>query len=476
MKTKLDRLKLYLINFTPLIFVFLVTLYPQSVDVTKNWKDIQFLENSSQQALLIERYQSLVVQQPWQKEIKEKLAELLVQNNRYEEIIEVLGDPDELNTLSAGQQFVLATAYQENQQPDEAAALWKMISQRLDLEPQDYAHLLEQQESTRDWQSAYQTIQRWHQKEPQEIRLSYRTSMYHLIFSPPSAQEILLALLTAKPPYNESAQRLNTALQQLSLEEDRAFQLVLAGKALANEGEWVLASCAFEQATLENPAYAEAWAFLGNAFDYIGLNGFPFLSKAASLNPESTLVQAYQAIYWRNQADFRESITIFTKLALEEPEEAYWRYEIAKTLAQSGDLQSAMAEYKNAIELSPEDGFYRQALITFFLDYHYLVETEGVEAARQALLLAPDDPEINDLMGVIFMRLENYSNAERFLIKANKIQPYSALILYHLGQLYYFQGENNLAYFYLKNAIDYGQNPAIITAANDLLIKIESAN
>ncbi len=476
MSSRIERTQVYFLNFLPLIFVLLFAFTPQTQSLLKNWQDIQVLKQHENPALLMNRYQILLKQQPWHADIREQLAQLQYENGDFVGAIESLSIMAQNSTLTVSQQFMLANSYHQNMQSSLAAQTWQEIAGRSDLRSEDLPVLLANQESNRDRQGAFITMQRWAELDPLDGQVQYRLALYQMIFEPKSVSRTLYQAAQELTMRKESIDRLITGLQELAIQDNDAYRLVLAGKFIANEGEWLIASFAFEEATEINPSYAEAWAFLGNAYTYLGENGLPALETASELNPDSILVRAYLASYWRSQNEFKRSLKIYEELFKLEPEQAFWQYEMGKTIAQSGDPQSGLKRLQEAIQLSPQDVFFWKVLISFTLDYNFLVETEGLEAARQALLIAPDDAEVNDLMGQIQIRMENYQSAERFLIKASKIQPYSALIQFHLGQLYFLQGENNLSYFYLKNAIEYAQNDALVQAADDLLTRMGEGN
>jgi len=122
--------------------------------------------------------------------------------------------------------------------------------------------------------------------------------------------------------------------------------------------------------------------------------------------------------------------------------------------------------------MDPKNIFYLKELANFCLDFSFLIESEGIEAARQALSINDKDADVYDIMGMIYLKMNNYTNAERFFIEANKLSPYSSKTLLHLGQLYYLKNEKNLAYFYLKNAFDNAQNETIRNMALKLIEEI----
>ncbi len=464
------------IIWLPFLLAVVFALHPQSDTVAKYWQDIQILETRKQPVLLKQRYQQLLEQQPWQTTIWGKLASLEYDQAEYKSAAESFNQLSTLQPLSVDQQVLLARSYQLAGEIEQSAKIWKLISSREDLRISDFPALLENQEEHRDFGSAYLLLQRWADLDATNTYILYRLGLYQLIFNPTDADGILVRAYQGNPSLLEHVKRIEDELPAIKNQEDETYRLILSGKVLSNEGEWLLASAAFEKATELNPGYAEAWALLGNSYSFLGKNGYPALSKAQAINPDSVVVQAFLAVYWRQQGDFVQSEQIFHQLSNREPEEAYWKYELGKTMAQAGNLDSALKYYHQAIQLSSQDKFYLQELINFTLNYSYLVETEGMQAAREALTIAPEDAETNDLAGMVYLRLENYPNAERFLIKASKLQPYSALVNLHLGQLYYLKGENNLAFFYLQNAIKFSQNSAISGTAQNLLDSIAEMN
>lgn len=472
MKEKFIPLRLAISNILPYFIVGALLLKPQSEMVSSIWEKINLAKTTRQSELLEENYIALLSQQPWQKDLYSDLAQILNEKQDFSRVIDSLERLITFGPLNFSEEFLLAEAYIQNGNSEKAQKLWEDISSRSDLKTEEYFLVFDLQEKNRDWDSAYRTIQLLAKKEAQNSEIQYRLALYQMIFNPEQANISLLQSLKGHPSWAERIKNLQSLTNVINSEENPTFRWVLAGNGLANQGEWLLASAAFEKVTQVDPNYAEGWALFGNALSYIEKDGFKELIKAEEINPDSKIARAMLAVYFRNHDDLGSSLKYLESLSKEEPDEAFWQYELANTYAKNGDLNIALASYKKAIEMDPKNIFYWKELANFCLDYSFLIESEGIEAARQAMLINNEDPDAYDIMGLIYLKMNNYVNAERFFIEANKLSPYSSKTLLHLGQLYYLKNEKNLAFFYLTNAVDYSQNEVIKNMALKLLEEI----
>jgi cytochrome c-type biogenesis protein CcmH/NrfG len=472
MKEKKTTFRLAISNILPYFIVVALFLKPQSEMVSKIWEKINLAKTTRQSDLLEENYIALLSQQPWQKDIYSELAQIQNEKQNFSGVVDSLEKLSTFGPLKFSEEFLLAEAYIQNGNSEKALELWEDISSRSNLKTEEYFQVFDLQEKNRDWDGAYRTIQLLSEKESQDSEIQYRLALYQMIFNPEQANISLLQSLQGHPSWAERIKNLQSLTNLINSEENPTFRWVLAGNGLANQGEWLLASAAFEKVTQADPNYAEGWALYGNALSYIDLDGFKELKKAEEISPDSKITRAFLAVYYRNHGDLGTSKKYLEGLSKEEPDEAFWQYEMANTHAKNGDLNIALASYKKAIEMDPKNSFYWKELANFCLDYSFLIESEGIEAARQAMLLNNEDSDAFDIMGSIYLKMNNYVNAERFFIEANQLSPYSSKTLLHLGQLYYLKNEKNLAFFYLTNAVDYTQNETIKDMALKLLEEI----
>ena len=69
----------------------------------------------------------------------------------------------------------------------------------------------------------------------------------------------------------------------------------------------------------------------------------------------------------------------------------------------------------------------------------------------------------------MYLLLNDYTTAERFLSNAYNLDTENALINLHLGQLYSLQNRNELASYYLERSIKFSEDDAIIVLAKKFL-------
>lgn len=465
-------LRLAISNILPYFIAVALLLKPQSDMVSIIWKKIDSAKTTNQSEILEKNYLAILSQQPWQKDIYTDLATIQNQKSDFMGVVNSLEKLNSFKPLSFSEELMLAEAYIQVGSTEKALKLWENISTRTDLQPEEFSQVLNLQENNRDWDGAYRTLQLLIETESQNSEIQYRLALYQLIFNPKEANTSLLKSLQGHPSWAERIKSLQSLSNIINNEENSTYKIVLAGNGLANQGEWLLASAAFEKVTKIDPNYAEGWALFGNALSYVDDSGLTELKKAEEINPNSKITRAMLATYYRKHNDIGLSLQYLEELSNEEPNEAFWQYEIANTFAKNGELNTALSYYKKAIEMDPKNIFYLKELANFCLDFSFLIESEGIEAARQALSINDKDADVYDIMGMIYLKMNNYTNAERFFIEANKLSPYSSKTLLHLGQLYYLKNEKNLAYFYLKNAFDNAQNETIRNMALKLIEEI----
>src|SRR5690606_35649060 len=131
----------------------------------------------------------------------------------------------------------------------------------------------------------------------------------------------------------------------------------------------------------------EGWAFYGNALMNTGENGYFALDKAINLSPTSKISNAYLAAYWRDQNDLAKSIMLYNDLINEEGDQPVWYQELGNTYLISGDTEKALAAYQKTTELAPTNIYYWLNLAKFSGEFRLDLQTVGIPAARQAMLI-----------------------------------------------------------------------------------------
>jgi tetratricopeptide (TPR) repeat protein len=241
------------------------------------------------------------------------------------------------------------------------------------------------------------------------------------------------------------------------------------GQSLANVDEWGLAKEAFHRATLENPDYPEAWAYLGEAQYQTGEDGLASLERAIEFNPNAFATNAFMGLYWHRQGQPDLALVYLQTAAEIEPDNPSLQEDIAAVLVDLGNFAAALAHLVHLTELLPMESYSWQALARFSLDYDIQVEEVGLPAARQAVLIAPDDPLSQTLLGRAYMLTGNEHYPVRFFTRALEIDgDYPDAHLY-LGMYYLQYGERDTAQKHLELAKELGGEGPIGGLAQDIL-------
>jgi tetratricopeptide (TPR) repeat protein len=138
-------------------------------------------------------------------------------------------------------------------------------------------------------------------------------------------------------------------------------------------------------------------------------------------------------------------------------------------LADLGNFTAALAHLVRLTELLPMESHSWQALARFSLDYDVQVEEVGLPAARQAVLLAPDDPLSQTLLGRAYLLTGNEHYPVRFFTRALELDSNYPDAHLYLGIYYLQYGEPENARFHLEVAKELDVDGPIGKLAQDIL-------
>lgn len=132
---------------------------------------------------------------------------------------------------------------------------------------------------------------------------------------------------------------------------------------------------------------------------------------------------------------------------------------------EQGDFQAAADAFRQAVALDEQQVGYWHNL---GVSYYNLNQLDEARASFQSgLALAPDDAELNYLMGVVSIQFEQLSEAETFLTRANQLNPALPEPYFGLGVLYRLQGQRERAIAAFETFLELGpgQDPAAMPVA-----------
>jgi len=343
------------------------------------------------------------------------------------------------------------TSLKDAQHPRESDAL--AVAVQGDGIPTDelYTRLLSVHRQQADYPAVLADLKALVDLKPDDAGLQYQLGLVLAALQPEEALLHLSRAAELDPSLAEQTDKLAQNIRIARMKDDPAFTLLEAGRALGALNEWALAAEAFRRASQTRPDYAEAWAYLGEARQQLpeaqaAGDGLAELEHAMKLDPKSLSAHMFLSLYWQRQGQLDRALDYLVKAAALSPDNPALQTEMGHILALQGDLSAAQQAYQQAIELSPQDPTYYRLLAAFSLAHNYQVSQVGLPAARRALLLSPNDPASQDMLGQVLLELGDSASAKRFFEQAILLQPEYAPALLHLGLIYITEENRTAAY------------------------------
>jgi tetratricopeptide (TPR) repeat protein len=367
-----------------------------------------------------------------------------------ERAVQYLEKAQALRSLSSPGRVSLGDAYRQVGRMDEAVEVWQSELDNGAVSIPLYERMLALHRDQGVYEKAIEDLRILISLQPARADLNYQLGLLLAAYDPQAALPHLVRASDLLPQEAKDAQVVIDAVRASNRVDDPAYTLVASGRALGSINQWDLAAGAFSRAVDLRPDYAEAWAFLGEAQQHIQgegeKDGLAALEKALDLNPHSLSANLLMAIYWKRQGIHKLAIEYLDTAIAIDPSNPALYVERGDNRAFLGDFEAGYEDYKKAVDISPRDPTYRRALAAFSIKYDYQLREIGLAAARQAMILSPDDPASLDVMGQTLLRLGDLANAERFLHHALEIDPDYMPAHLHLGLVYIMDGESTQAY------------------------------
>lgn len=290
--------------------------------------------------------------------------------------------------------------------------------------------------------------------EPLNPAAHFELGLLLALSQPNEAHRHLQTAADLAPAYQQPAIAVRNALALAQQHPDPAYAAILIGQALAAQAEWPAAAAAFQRSADLAPDYPEAWAFLAEAQQQLGQDATPALETALTLGPQSLAVHLVAAQYWQRQNDPAQARQHLETANTLSPDTPAILTDLAHTIAALGEVQAGLEHLLRVTELTPERLAAWQTLAELSLNYNIQVEQFGLPAARQAVLMAGEDPAALTLMGRAYALLENPLQAERFYQRALAAGPDYAPAHLHYALLHIAAGRPPAARPLLQRALE----------------------
>jgi len=270
---------------------------------------------------------------------------------------------------------------------------------------------------------------------------------------PQAALSHLLQAAELDPKLAEQLRVIEQTLQADEDSQDPAYLYLNVGRALASLDEWQLAEDALELAVQANPAYAEAWAYYGEALQHTGQGGQAALNNALALDPDSLAANLFYALFLRRQNDPAQALVVLYHAEVLDPQNPSIQAEIAAVLDELGQVNPALLRFQQAVLLDPKNPAFLHLLARYSIENDLQMVDVGMAAARQAVILDQEDAIALDLLGYAYYLLGDPNSALRFFQRALAADPNYAALRLHIGLLYLAQDDLSAARTQLELAV-----------------------
>ncbi len=407
-----------------------------------------------------------------------KAAQNAAQADDPHQVIHLLSPWQDSASLPYPAQVLLAEAYLATNQPDAAFALWQEWMERGHPPESIGLPLLKIYTEQGRFERILPILRTLVAEQPQNAEWHYRLGLVLAAEAPQEARLPLQKATQLDARYQPSVSALVEQLAQPSSEP--ALLYLFGGRGLAAIGEWKLAERAFEHAVTQRPDYAEAWAYLGLARLRLAAKltksplpkqtqteeernakapqknrpGLAELRFALKLNPHSQVALAFLTLYWQELGE--------TQLALQSAQQAFRIYpndptvrlQYAQALAQSGDLAGGWQLLNQWLEKSADPSAARRALVVYCIQYSYLLQESALPLAEELAGLSPKDAESLDLLGQVYLGLEQWLLAQEIFERVLALDTRYAPAWLHLGMTHLAQGNPALARTHFQKVLE----------------------
>lgn len=258
-------------------------------------------------------------------------------------------------------------------------------------------------------------------------------------------------------------------LEALHAADDAAYRAARVGRLALMGGDLHLARRAFARAIELEPAYGEAYAYLGYTLDQLGSDGGPLLARAVELAPDSVVARHVLGAHLRQQGDVSGAQAMLDAALARDPTNPALMVEIGMAALQNGEYVACETWLIRAAEVEPANPAWVKVLAHFYLDHLIEVQDKGLPTAQQAVRLAPVDAEARDLLGWALYLTGHPISAQAELQRAMELNPRLASARYHMAAVLAALGQPARARLELERAISLDPAGAIGRRAREML-------
>jgi serine/threonine-protein kinase len=251
-----------------------------------------------------------------------------------------------------------------------------------------------------------------------------------------------------------------------------AYRAYLEGRGYLQRfdvaGNTDLAVARFQEAIAQDPAYALAYAGLGEAYwkkaevtydPHWSALAIENAEHAVKLDENIPMTRVKLGSIYGSNGRHDDAIAEFQKALVLNPSSAEAYRGLGQVYAAAGRNDEAESAYKKSVELRPTDWYGYFLLARFYAGRGRFSEAETVY--RQAIEISPDNDANYRNLAAVYGRIGREAEAVKLLETALRIQP-SALTYSYLGVEHYYTGEFQNAAKNFEMAVDLNSNDYLL--------------
>jgi tetratricopeptide (TPR) repeat protein len=442
------------------LVLFLILLAICIPVIVSGHVELQRASTANSYVEMAEHYTRAAQRMPWRADLYQLAGHAYYHATEYALADRAYQRAFERHELSADGWVAWGDVNYLNADSERAYEIWAQALAQKDQSDELYARLSQMNEANEEYSQAAAYLQSYVSSHGEDTAARYRLGLLLMLSNPNHSLSELTSAAQLDPALDPAVQTLRTALNLASLSDSASERSVVIGRGLGLVGEWPLARAAFQGAIEADAKNAEAWAWLGEAYQHTELEGRAELDRALELNPNSPSIHGLRGLHFQRLGNFREALHEFQVAARLEPDNPAWQVSIGEAHAKLGDLIRALEAYRAATDLAPEDASYWRLLAIFCAQNYVNVKDIGVPAAQKAVVLAPEDASSLDTLGWLLILDARHAEAEQILAHALELDAGNASAHIHLGMLDLQNGNRSSARHHWVQARDLGSEEA----------------
>ncbi len=263
--------------------------------------------------------------------------------------------------------------------------------------------------------------------------------------------------------------------QAAQAQPDSPETLYLLGLTYIAENKADAALLPIQSSLRNRPNWAEGYAVEGELAALAGRNAESetYFEKAVSVNPK--LIPAWQGLglVLSTESKYDAALDAFNKVAQLSPNSGIAYFNIAQVQDMRGDWSHAQEAYRKSLDLEPGNAVAKNNLAWSYSEHDGNIDM-ALRLAQEAHQVKPDDPEICDTLGWIYMKKNTLDDAIQAFKKSVSLVPNNPEYNYHLGIAYLRSGDKAKAKALLETALHMQPNSPFALNIRNMLISMKN--